>query len=773
MSRRNSASPIILLLSLLAPGLASAGVGQWTSHGPNGGTIRALTINPVTPGVAYAAVEMVGVAKSTDGGTTWAPASVGITGSILDIRAFAIDPATPTTVYAGGEDGVFKSTDAGATWTLTPSPILVEALAIDPITPTTLYAGTLDSGIHKTVNGGASWVPSGAGLTVPAVFALVIDPTTSATMYAATGDGVFKSANGGTSWTPANSGFTFFKTVSLAIDPADPLTLYAINGDVLFKTTNGAASWTLLGAPISVVALVIDPTAPNILYVAGAGSVFKSTDGGANWIPANSDLTGVSLAPRAPLALDPVNPSTLLLGTQGLGIYKTTDGGGSWISSSAGLGAQVTALAASPLALYAGAVGLAGSIDGGESWIDVAPTNTGITALAVDPVTPTTLYSGHGPGLVSVQKSTDGGFTWQPLTPDLWTAFHLAIDPATPTTLYAGGDGPGSGLAKSTDGGASWSVLNVPAPLGSQRVFDIAIDPHNPTTVYTIEGGLYAPVGLFKSVDGGHTWLQLSQLGGVIALDPVTPGTLYVAKSGGGIVKSVDSGETWNLPQSGFFPLGISAMVIDPVNPTIIYVGTNGDGVFESRDAGLSLHALNAGLASHRVGQLVLDRTGLHAGTSAGVYDLARPPSVGLSLTAGPLTGGDLLRVDARVSNAGPETTVDVFLGVLLPAAMGPGVGCPAGDAVAFVADAFTRIEIRCLSSSPQGFPALFPGLTLERHLPATTLPDFFTSSIPVGLPAGAYTVFFAITPANAFADGVLDPTDLIAFATATFTVAP
>ena len=87
-----------------------------------------------------------GVFKSTDSGGTWAAANTGLTS--LDVLALAINPATPSTLYAGTYGGgVFKSNDSGGTWAAVnaglPNPPSVNALALDPTGVTTLYAGLL------------------------------------------------------------------------------------------------------------------------------------------------------------------------------------------------------------------------------------------------------------------------------------------------------------------------------------------------------------------------------------------------------------------------------------------------------------------------------------------------------------------------------------------------------------------------------------------------------------------------------------------------------
>src|SRR5207247_10522252 len=148
--------------------------------------------------------------------------SVGLTST--HIFALAIDPLVPSTLYAGTfKNGVFKSTDGGASWTPAntglPAPPppgafqnpMVHALVIDPNNPATLYAAVNDEwslGVFSSGDGGANWVKTGlrAGTFIPA---LAIDPSNSLTLYAASdGQGVFKTTDGGVSWSAANNGLT-------------------------------------------------------------------------------------------------------------------------------------------------------------------------------------------------------------------------------------------------------------------------------------------------------------------------------------------------------------------------------------------------------------------------------------------------------------------------------------------------------------------------------------------------------------------------------------
>jgi hypothetical protein len=179
---------------------------------------------------------------------------------VMSVSVLAIDPQTPTTVYAATCDGtgVLKSTDGGVTWSAPgPAKISISVLIVDPWTPTTLYAAvgewicaspdgaTSVPGVYKSTDSGASWNITGlAGIHVNA---LVIDPTTPTTLYAAAEwAGVLKSTDGGDSWARTVSGP--FMTQSLAIDPLTPTTIYAADsfvGDEGFTCHTNHDSFTI------------------------------------------------------------------------------------------------------------------------------------------------------------------------------------------------------------------------------------------------------------------------------------------------------------------------------------------------------------------------------------------------------------------------------------------------------------------------------------------------------------------------------------------------
>jgi len=188
-----------------------------------------------------------------------------------------------------------------------------------------------------------------------------------------------------------------------------------------------------------------------------------------------------------------------------------------------------------------------------------------------------------------VFKSTDAGATWSEANPGLSPSYvsALAIDPNTPGTLYAGTrlcngyTGCSGSVFKSTDAGANWSAANAGLPktahLSGISALALAIDPKTPRTLYVATDGF----GVFKSTDAGATWGATGLSGNVLALaiDSITPGTLYAATYQG-VYKSTDGASSWQAFNAGLSNTSVLALAIDPMEPRRVYAGTDGGGVF-------------------------------------------------------------------------------------------------------------------------------------------------------------------------------------------------
>jgi photosystem II stability/assembly factor-like uncharacterized protein len=315
----------LLLVGLVSVTLTasrvSAGVNVWTTNGPTGQDIRALAINPANPTTLYAGTHGSGIFKSTDSGRTWVAANTALTNRY--IHALALDPSTPAKIYAGTDDGVFKFIDSGGTWVGASTGLgdpHIYALAIDSRTPTTLYAGSY-GGVFKSTDSGGTWAGVNTGLGSPYIDALAVDPANPGTLYAGTvGPQVFKSTDSGGTWAYTGAGpndpWGYGDVFDLAIDPANPATLYAV-----FKSIDSGRTWTVLNTGLSypgVRTLAIGPVNSATIYGGTSVGVFRSTDSGETWAPMNAGLTNLTVNA---LAIDPSTPARIYAATDG-GVYE-------------------------------------------------------------------------------------------------------------------------------------------------------------------------------------------------------------------------------------------------------------------------------------------------------------------------------------------------------------------------------------------------------------------------------------------------------------------
>ncbi|HEX5108595.1 MAG TPA: YCF48-related protein [Vicinamibacterales bacterium] len=593
--------PLVLGLVTLQAGTAAA-QERWVQRGPEGGQIRTLAVDPQTPTTVYAGTGAGGVFRSVDGGASWAAMNLGLTDG--NVPVLAIDPHTPSTLYAGTAlSGVFRSVNGGATWDHTGlSSVSVASFAIDPQTTSSVYAGTTTGGVFHSPDGGASWSAVNAGLTNLYVTALAIDAQTPSILYAGTsGHGVFRSVDSGASWTPIVNGLAGFVVVSLVIDPQTSSTLYVATSDGgVFRTVDSGATWTDanggLPMPLATRTLGIDPQTPSTIYVTDAAGrgVFRSTDSATSW---GSVSTGLPTVEVLTLAVDPQSPGTLYAGTYRNGVYRSADAGSSWASANSRLTSHlVNAVVIDPVTpntIYAGTFfGVFRSADAGVSWSD-ALSPWSATSLAIDPQTPSNLYAGTFGG---AYRSADAGANWTlmniggMISPIVW---RLVVDPHTPSTIYAG---TSLGVHRSLDSGTTWTPVS--SGLTSVDVRSLALDPQNSSIIYAGTTN-----GVFRSGDQGASW-QFASAGladpfvRFLAIDPQSPATLYAATSSG-VFRSVDSGASWAAANVGLgeTSLDVRALAVDPATPARVYAAVLHDGVYRSGDGGGSWSAFNTNLS--------------------------------------------------------------------------------------------------------------------------------------------------------------------------------
>ena len=275
-----------------------AGAGLRTSG------VRSFAIDHASPLNVYAGTELEGVFKSVDAGSTWTPTGREIAGTVAGL---AVAIGTSPAVYAASQAGIYRSRDGGDNWTL----VLQgwgTAIAVSPESSSTIYAGLSTNafpfGVFKSVDGGDTWTDT--GLT-GGVLALAVS---GSTIYAATNNAIYSSVDGG-AWTLANGGL-FTQATAIVASAANPQVAYAATSQGLFKTVNGGTSWSplplLSGLPIAALAIGTSDPATLIASVQFGGTVI-SNDAGDNW-----RVTHSQNAVFTAVAIDPVLPARAYLG---------------------------------------------------------------------------------------------------------------------------------------------------------------------------------------------------------------------------------------------------------------------------------------------------------------------------------------------------------------------------------------------------------------------------------------------------------------------------
>ena len=369
-----------------------------------------------------------------------------------------------------------------------------------------------------------------------------------------------------------------------------------------------SSHWTPVGpfAPGGAVnALAIDASPPATLYAGTDAGLFKSVDGGASWRLSSDGLETYSVYA---LAVDQSAPGMLYAGAAG-GIYKSTDGGTTWrptYRSTYSAVTRVVVAQASPSVVYAlevyvgpspGGVSLPTTIlrstNHGESWLPLPSIGfVQVGGIAADPASAGTVYLATSMGVLT---TTDDFSTWSVILDQ--PAGALAIDPKNPLTIYAGGVGDPTHVFRSIDGGKSWMTsADVP------RVLTLVVKP----------GGLPlagTAIGIFQSSDDGATWLPTDggprSAVGTLGLQPSTPSVIFAGATSG-LFRSANGGSSWSGLPTSFTTINVASVASVPVVPGLLFAGTD-LGVFRTDDGGVSWAQVNAGLTSLNVRTLAVE----------------------------------------------------------------------------------------------------------------------------------------------------------------------
>jgi photosystem II stability/assembly factor-like uncharacterized protein len=511
------------------------------------------------------------------------------------VRAIAVHPTDPETVYIGAASGgIWKTTNGGANWTdigYGMESLTFGAIAIDPKNPQIIYAGSGESillsdykvypgkGLYKSVDGGRSWSLITNGIGNKTCFSdLVVSPHNSNLLLAALTsgyefmdnvlpwEGIWKSQDGGITW---NRTMDLQDPFDIAFHPTDPNLVYAAIGGIgaipgFFISHDQGASWVpsnsglILPTTAGRIQFDISQSDPNIIYsviydfnndflnVDPAKIItraFKSVNGGNSWAHISvgtplGGLVGTEWKDQGYydlcIAVDPVNPNHVLIGN--VEIHRTTDG-----------------------STFAPVRPFGSDFSGGLSHEDYHK-------LVYAPSNPNILYIGNDGG---IYKSTDKGYTSDNQNKGLSTLqfFRIASHPGNPNIFIGGMQD--NGTARTANGGSTWNLVT--AGDGMECFFD-RVNPDNILYCTYTDGKLY------KSNDGGKSVYVINQVNGAFItpffMHPTNNNILYTANKK--ILKSTDAGETFEVVSGtvDVSPVNIHTMAQNQVNPNIMIFGT-------------------------------------------------------------------------------------------------------------------------------------------------------------------------------------------------------
>jgi autotransporter-associated beta strand protein len=661
------------------------------------GRVTGIATDPHDANLIYITTGAGGVWRTKNGGLSWAPLTDSL--PTLFTNAIAIAPSDPNTIYVGtgnpdwnsnsftskstntqfyGE-GVLKSTDGGATWTLiTGNAGLnefaqqeIERILVDPSDPNFVYVATAEqavnglqsnqSGIWQSTDGGTTWVNTTAGQIMPPTFSsttsaftdLVFDPAS----LVASNDKLHRhilAAIGTAGGDPANGLW----------DSADSATTWTFNTSFPSATTDG------------VIRLAVSPN-PNvaIMYASLAKSdgtldqVVVSSDNGLTWAKVGGTVGDYLVGQGyfdSVIAEDPRNPSIVYVGgtsaNKGTDFLESADGGANW--SQIDLGVDGNGPHTNHHALAFDAFGrLLDGNDGGiwrldlptitpkvaVRWTDITSNLqvTQLNSIAINPQNPNLIYAGtQDNGFIKFTgPQASGALGWQQLRSG--DSGQVGIDPSTPNRIYQTfAFTQAAFFQRSEDGGLTFApkvtginTIASKTPDNANYYVPFEVDPAIPNRLVLGTDRVY------ESFNRGDLWKPLSTPGqdgwnstapiDAIAAAPSNLNVIYAAAGGKLFVtfthgKGVGGQQGWTEVDIG--DVGrISQIWVDPLTPTTAYAvrstfdsATMAGRVFKTVTGGQNWQDISGNLPNLPVWSILVDpRPNLnivYVGTDAGVY---------------------------------------------------------------------------------------------------------------------------------------------------------
>jgi len=547
---------------------ARGGGASWQLEGPKniGGRINTIAVDPTDNDIIYVGCAAGGIFKTTDGGGNWAP--IFDDQLFLPIGDIEIDPSNHNIIYAGtGDpnvsgypfigDGLYKSTDAGATWSYVglAETRIISRVRVHPLDPNLIYVGAMglpfekdeNRGLYKSTDGGGTWsrvlhISDSTGISD-----FLIDETDPDRVWAA-------------GWDRLRNNF-----YTIVYGP----------GAVIRRTTDGGTSWSTLGGGLPTgfqcrIGMDQEPGNPNHILAQVIGTdletqgVYESFNGGTSWLPYNVSGLNSSSAMGgfgwyfAKVRFNPFIPNQVWV--CGVNLWRTANSGSSWTNMTP-LGDvhadkhDLVFLSATE-ALLATDGGLYRTTTSGTSWTDIDDIpNTQFYHIQLNPHVIGDYWGG------SQDNGTSRGSI---ASPGDWIrmfggdGFHTEFNPDDPDIVFV--ETQNGDIWYSNDGAAGFDWISSSIPFLDRRNWSMPyiLSPHDPSRVYAGTYRLHQAEGafpIFSPLSGDLTKGVLTEPRfhnlTTIRESPVTEGLLYTGASDGRVSRSSDAGSSWSTIDAG------------------------------------------------------------------------------------------------------------------------------------------------------------------------------------------------------------------------------
>ncbi|MDH7514812.1 MAG: T9SS type A sorting domain-containing protein [Bacteroidota bacterium] len=464
------------------------------------GRMTDIVLNPKNPNVLYTVssavysggvVPRTGLFVTSDGGTTWEKRDIGVPDTLMGRTSITICPSYPDVLYLGVSEltgtgrtqllGVFKTTDAGLTWSRLPVPFdymvsqgwYDNIVGVHPTNPDIVYAGGVK--LIRSSDGGMNWerIPDQGfgGLLHVDQHAIEFNPENPDEVYIGNDGGFYILRDEGKTVIKSDLGLSITQFIGGAMHPTSDAYLLGGTQDNGTMTTSSAPMWetTLYGDGGNG---AVNPRKPNVVYTTMETLKFwRSEDFGRTWTQAMGSMPLDQSLFYIDFAMDMTDPDVLYLGTYKM--YKTTNGGDSWrmlrdcfFPTGTGSCYYISAVSVAPYDgryVFAGATGgmVGVSQDGGQTWSIVRDSLPLAYCSSVRSFEPGVVYATYSRyGVEKVWRSTDWGNTWRSINgdlPDIPVNDIIRLD----GKLIIGTD---IGCFISEDEGRSWLLFGVGMP---------------------------------------------------------------------------------------------------------------------------------------------------------------------------------------------------------------------------------------------------------------------------------------------------------------------